>query len=166
MSEYRKALTEEIDQLKKLLWEHGPNEWNYLTEEGVDDELSLIQNGSAIAVVATNNNEIIGFSILIDGRESPEYLSKYCSVDEMCFISDVVVSSPFSGKGIATQLLKNCLEEANNRNASIVLIERHEENLASAGMMRKAGFSLIDTFYDPDKRASGSRNSVILKLEI
>ncbi|MGI9319358.1 MAG: GNAT family N-acetyltransferase [bacterium] len=166
MIEYRNALSDETNKIKTLLWEHGPNQWNHLTEKGVDDELSLIRSDSAVAAVAVYKSEIIGFSILIDGNESPDYLKKYCSIDEMCFISDVVVSSHFSGKGIATQLLKNCIEEAKNRSFSIVLIERHEQNLASAGMMRKAGFSIIDTFYDPDKRTSGSRNSVILEVNI
>jgi hypothetical protein len=43
-----------------------------------------------------------------------------------------------------------------------VYIERHEENLASAGMMRKASFKLVGTFYDPQKRTAGSRNTSVL----
>lgn len=165
MIEYRNALVEEIDKLKKLLWKYGPNEWNYLTKEGVDDEFLLMQNASASAVVATYENEIIGFSVLIDGDKSPEYLSKYGSVDDMCFIGDVVVSSNHSGKGVATQLLIKCLDEAKQKKYKTVLVERHEENLASAGMMKKAGFSIIDVFYDPDKREKGSKNSVILSFK-
>ena len=65
---YRKASIEEIDQLKTLLWEFGPNEWNCLTPEGVDDEFSLIENGNAQAFVALNTSEIIGFAVLIDGK--------------------------------------------------------------------------------------------------
>ena len=165
MIEYRKALVEEIDKLKELLWKYGPNEWNYLTKEGVDDEFSLVQEGSASAIVATFENEIIGFSVLIDGNKSPSYLNKYASLYEMCFIGDVVVSSNYSGKGIATQLLKKCLDEAKYKEYKTVLVERHEENLASAGMMKKAGFNIIDTFYDPEKREAGSRNSVILAFK-
>ena len=163
---YRKASIEEIDQLKTLLWEFGPNEWNCLTPEGVDDEFSLIENGNAQAFVALNTSEIIGFAVLIDGQFSPNYLEKYCSMINMKFVGDVVVSSLHSGKGIATKLLHECLLEAKNNDASTVLIERHEENLASAGMMRKAGFEIVDTFYDPDKRVSGSQNSVIMEFKL
>jgi len=163
--EYRNALIEEIDDLKELLWKYGPNEWNYLTKEGIDSEFSLVKDGWASVVVATYKNEIIGFSVLIDGNKSPDYLSKYGSLYEMCFIGDVVVSSNYSGKGIATQLLKKCLDEAKQKKYKTVLVERHEENLASAGMMKKAGFNIIDTFYDPDKRETGSRNSAILAYQ-
>ncbi|GAA0348781.1 hypothetical protein GCM10009092_11450 [Bowmanella denitrificans] len=71
-----------------------------------------------------------------------------------------------TGQGIATQLLINCLGQAEKKHARVVLIERHEENLASAGMMKKAGFYIIDRFYDPDKRESGSRCSVIFQKDI
>jgi len=163
--EYRKALVEEIDELKKLLWKYGPNEWNYLTKEGVDDEFALVNNGTALVMIATFENEIVGFSVLIDGTEAPTYLSKYCSGEDMCFVGDVVVSSEHSGKGIATKLLEDCISEAKSKGAKVVLIERHEENLGSAGMMKKAGFAVVDTFYDPDKRTFGSRNSVIMAFK-
>ena len=52
------------------------------------------------------------------------------------------------------------------RDLKEVFIERHEENLASAGMMRKAAFSHVETFHDPAKRTSGSRNSSILKVDL
>jgi len=164
--EYRKAIVEEIDELKKILWKYGPNEWNYLTREGVNEEFALVEQGYAQAIVATEGSEVVGFSVLIEGSLSPQYLSKYCSLNNMLFIGDVVVSSLHSGKGIATQLLKECLAEAQRKNVNTVLIERHEENLASAGMMRKAGFNIIDTFHDPEKRTVGSQNSVILEFEI
>ena len=166
MIEYRKASLEEIDELKALLWKFGPNEWNYLTSEGVEDEFTLVENGNAQTIVAINDSEIIGLAVLIDGKVSPSYLEKYCSAKEMKFVGDVVVSSLHSGKGIATRLLEECLLEAKNNNTSTVLIERHEENLASAGMMRKAGFEIVDTFYDPEKRVAGSQISVILKFKI
>ncbi|MBE1300152.1 MAG: GNAT family N-acetyltransferase [Alteromonadaceae bacterium] len=166
MIEYRKAILKELDELKTLLWEFGPNEWNYLTPEGINDEFTLVENGSALAIVATSDSKIIGFAVLIDGESSPTYLQKYCDLQQIKFVGDVVVSSLHKGKGIATRLLEECLLEARNNNIRSVLIERHEENLASAGMMRKAGFEIIDTFFDPKKRAAGSQNSVILEFKI
>jgi len=164
--EYRKAFSEEIDELKKLIWEYGPNEWNFLTQDGVNDEFDLVGDGSAQVIVATHDSEIIGFAVLIDGIVSPKYLEKYCSLKDMRFVGDVVVSSLHSGKGIATKLLKECISEAKRKGANSVLIERHEDNLASAGMMKKAGFKIVDTFHDPEKRTAGSRNSAILEFKI
>jgi ribosomal protein S18 acetylase RimI-like enzyme len=170
---YRQAFLEELPDLKNLLWDQGPNEWNYLTEEGVDAELALIEQGNAIAMAAvesdylhSDKDQIIGFAILMDGVVSPDYLTKYYTLNELCYIGDVVVSQAYSGQGIATKLLELCIKEAKDQRVQAVLIERHEENLASAGMMRKAGFQVIDTFHDPNKRSSGSRNTAILGYKI
>lgn len=46
-----------------------------------------------------------------------------------------------------------------------IYIERHEENLASAGMMYKLGFDIVETFYDPEKRDHGSRNTAIMVIK-
>lgn len=165
---FRPAALEELADVKALLWEQGPNEWNYLTEEGVDAEFSLIEQGSAAAMVAVDSDkdQIIGFAILMDGKVSPDYLAKYYALGDICYIGDVVVSSAYSGQGIATKLLECCIKEAKEKQAQTVLIERHEENLASAGMMRKAGFKVVETFYDPEKRSVGSRRTAILGYKI
>ncbi|AZZ96168.1 GNAT family N-acetyltransferase [Pseudoalteromonas sp. R3] len=162
MVTYRLALATEADNLKKLLWQHGQNEWNYLTEAGVNAEFELLERGAASAMVAVQDDEIVGFAVLIDGAHSPDYLDKYTSHRAMHFIGDVVVASQHSGKGVATTLLQACIAQAKQAGSEVVLIERHEENLASAGMMRKAGFHIVDTFFDPDKRSAGSQKSCIL----
>ncbi|TMP39840.1 GNAT family N-acetyltransferase [Pseudoalteromonas rubra] len=166
MITYRLALATEADVLKKLLWQHGQNEWNYLTEAGVNAEFELLKCGAASAVVAVQNDEIIGFAVLIDGAHSPDYLVKYTNHRAMYFIGDVVVASQHGGKGVATALLQACIEQAKQAGGEAVLIERHEENLASAGMMRKAGFHIVDTFFDPDKRSAGSQKSCILAIAL
>lgn len=166
MIEYRKAQLNELEELKALLWKYGPNEWNYLTQEGVDSEFNLVKQGHAEVIVATVERELVGLAVLIDGSVSPDYLQKYCTMDSMLFIGDVVVSSLHSGKGIATNLLKYCLEVAKNKGAVTVLIERHEENLGSAGMMRKAGFTILDTFLDAEKRSAGSQKTSILEFKL
>jgi len=42
---YRQAAVAELSALKTLLWDQGPNQWNYLTEEGVEAEFKLIEEG-------------------------------------------------------------------------------------------------------------------------
>ncbi len=81
----------------------------------------------------------------------------------MAYINDVVVKMHYSGKGnwkqVTTQGQSNWLKK---HNVKKVYIARHEENLVSAGMMRKASFQMVDTFYDPNKRTTGSRNTSVL----
>ncbi|MGO2511141.1 GNAT family N-acetyltransferase [Marinomonas polaris] len=120
----------------------------------------------AVDSLGAGSNQIIGFAVLIDGAVSPDYLTKYSALNELCFIGDVVVSSAYSGQGIATKLLECCIEKSKEKRATVVLIERHEENLASAGMMRKAGFKVVETFYDPTKRSAGSRKTSILECRV
>ncbi|WP_417529302.1 GNAT family N-acetyltransferase [Marinomonas shanghaiensis] len=162
MIHYRTATLAELADVKALLWDQGPNQWNYLTEEGVEAEFALVEQGSALVMVAVDNEQIIGFAVLMDGEVGLDTLSQYCTLSEISYIGDVVVSSVYAGQGIATRLLQLCIEKSKQKGAHAVWIERHEENLASAGMMKKAGFQVVDTFYDPDKRSAGSRNTSIL----
>lgn len=147
--------------MKALLFEEGPNEWNYLTEDSVNKQIGLIRDGKALAVIA-EDVEIFGFAVLIFGQACPEKLSKYQSLEQVAYVNDVVVGKKIAGQGVGTKLLQKCFSMANDKKFDSVYIERHEENLASSGMMRKAGFELVETIYDPAKRFSGSRNTSIL----
>ena len=56
------------------------------------------------------------------------------------------------------------MELAAARGLHAVYIDRHEENAASAGMMRKAGFTVIDTFDEPAKRPHGSGRTTVCRI--
>lgn len=147
--------------MRELLLREGPNEWNYITDASIAQQFQLINQGKAIPVLAEATS-IVGFAILIIKEACPAKLSKYAALSNIAYINDVVVDSSQSGKGLGSQLLKESIKLAGNEKCTNVYIERHEENLASAGMMRKAGFELVETFHDPDKRTSGSRNTSVL----
>ena len=106
----------------------------------------------------------MGFAVLIMKEACPSKLSKYSALANIAYIGDVVVASSQSGKGLGTQLLEEAIKIAGIEKCGYVYIERHEENAASAGMMRKAGFELVDTFHDPDKRTAGSRRTSVLRI--
>jgi ribosomal protein S18 acetylase RimI-like enzyme len=151
----------DVEQMKKILLRDGPNEWNYITDESIDLQFQLIQDGKAFAILA-EDSEITGFAILIMKYACPSKLSQYSNLSTMAYINDVVVNTNYSGKGIGSMLLQKAVEVAQTEQCDKVYIERHEENLASAGMMRKASFQIVDTFYDPKKRTTGSRNTSVL----
>ena len=77
------------------------------------------------------------------GESCPDTLEKYTDLSPIAYIGDVVVSKEHNGKGIGHKLLNGCMAEAKKRYANAVYIERHEENLASAGMMKKSGFEIV-----------------------
>ncbi|AQA19318.1 GNAT family N-acetyltransferase [Halioglobus japonicus] len=157
----RPLTSADLSAMRTLLFAEGPNEWNYLTDESVDDQMALIREGKATAVIV-EDTRILGFAVLIFGAQSPARLAKYANLAEVAYINDVVVSRDLAGKGYGTLLLEEAFSVAASEACKAVYIERHEENLASAGMMRKAGFALVETFYDPDKRSTGSRNTTVM----
>ena len=161
----RKLSDADMKHMKNLLFNEGHSEWNYLTEDSVNEQIVLIRDGKALAVVA-EDEEIFGFAVLILGQACPEKLRKYQSLDQIAYIKDVVVGKELAGQGVGTKLLLECFSIARDKKFDDVYIERHEENLASAAMMRKAGFELVETIYDPAKRFSGSRNTSILVMRL
>jgi len=148
-------------QMRKVLLRDGPNKWNYITDESIDTQFQLIRDGKAIAVLA-EEDEIAGFAILIFKTACPTMLARYCDLSTIAYINDVVVNINHSGKGIGCALLLKAIALAKQEQCEKVYIERHEENLASAGMMRKASFEIIDTFDDPIKRTTGSNKTSVL----
>ncbi|MFT6920716.1 MAG: ribosomal protein S18 acetylase RimI-like enzyme [Cognaticolwellia sp.] len=151
----------DFEEMRKILLQDGLNEWNYITDESIDLQFQLIRDGKACAILA-EETEITGFAILIFKQACPAELSQYATLSTIAYINDVVVNMNYSGKGIGSTLLKKAIELAQKEQCEKVYIERHEENLASAGMMRKASFKIVDTFYDPNKRTTGSRNTSLL----
>lgn len=166
MKIHSRALTEsDLNEMKTLLLKDGPNDWNFLSEESIEHQFQLIKEENALAVLA-EDNEIVGFAVLIFREYCPSTLEKYTNLSSIDYINDVVVSKNHSGKGIGNRLLNECLAIAKKRHSTAVYIQRHEENLASAGMMQKAGFEMVDTYYDPTKRFVGSKNTSVLKKHI
>jgi len=152
----------DFDEMKALLLRDGPNEWNFISDESIEHQFKLIKEGNAQAVLC-ESDEILGFAVLIYGRSCPSKLEKYVDLSSIDYINDVVVNKKHAGKGIGHKLLSECMSISRNRSSTDVYIERHEENLASAGMMRKEGFEIVETYHDPSKRSAGSKNTSILK---
>ena len=159
----RKLIEDDYNNMKSLLLSHGRNEWNYISEESINRQFQNLKKNMAQAILA-EDIEIVGFAILLFQDACPEKYAKYESLGNIACIGDVVVNKNYSGKGIGSKLLSKSIALAKRQNISTIFIERHEENLASAGMMRKAGFEIVETFYDPGKRHSGSRNTTVQKI--
>ncbi|MRI32634.1 GNAT family N-acetyltransferase [Endozoicomonas sp. OPT23] len=156
----RNLTNSDYEAMRNLLLSEGPNEWNYITDESIENQFNLIRSGKAVAVLL-EEIKIVGFAVLILKEASPEKLEKYTNISYSAYINDVVVHKNQSGKGFGSKLLCEAINLAKIEGCNQVFIERHEENLASAGMMRKAGFEIVDTFYDPQKRSSGTRRTTI-----
>ena len=71
-----------------------------------------------------------------------------------------------AGQGLGSRLLGESVKFLAEQGVQDIYIDRHEENAASAGMMRKAGFVELDTFPDPARRPSGSGRTTLSCLRI
>ena len=71
-----------------------------------------------------------------------------------------------NSKGIGSSLIARIANTARELGASSLVIDRHEQNASSAGMMRKAGFVELDCFVDPARRSSGSKKTTTLCLHL
>jgi GNAT superfamily N-acetyltransferase len=166
MRDYRKALTEEFDSLKSFIFKHGPSQWNYLPEEGIDKTFSLLADNHGEALITCEDDTIIGLAIFFYPPALPEKFKEFSQSATAIYVAEVVVHGDYSGRGIGSQLLNKIIAKAPDLGASKVLLDRHEENAASAGMMRKAGFVKICTFSDLERRHSGSRKTTILSFNL
>lgn len=166
LTDFRIADISQIPELKSFLLEHGPNQWNYLPIPEVDAIFQQMHDDQAICITANQHSDLVGLALSLVGNACPNRILRYHDSSQIIFISEVVVSPENAGQGLGTQLLKRSLDYASAQRVDAVYIERHEENLASAGMMRNVGFELIDTFHDPVKRSSGSCNSCVLRYQL
>jgi len=147
-----------------FIFVHGPNPWNYLPEKEVRAHLAEISSGTVQAVVAEKDGNIVGFISF----SSSEHLKRYLPVDATDkphgYICEAVVRRDCAGRGIGARLLREAVTQLQSQGRADIFVERHEENPGSAGMMRKAGFIEVDTFDDPERRASGSRRTTVCRF--
>jgi len=98
---FHTAKKNDVSEMRTLLEAHGPNKWNYLTDEYVTKEFKDLVEGKAIAVIAEFENQIIGFAVIYPAlNRFPEYTDSEIRIENIGYISDVVVHKEYAGKGI------------------------------------------------------------------
>lgn len=151
--------------LEKFLHENGTNEWNFLPKDGVHETFETIRKGKGKIVIARESEEVVGIGIYIFPEALPSTWSKYAKGKKAVFVAEMCVHREHVGKGIGSIILGDIARRAAT-SADLLLMDRHEDNKASAGMMRKAGCELIDVFDDHDKRPTGSRRTAVLQIDL
>ncbi|WP_137936720.1 GNAT family N-acetyltransferase [Chitinivorax sp. B] len=156
----RTAEASDISNLHTFILTHGPNAWNYLPVEGVRDHLTAIASGEVQAIMAEEAGRLVGFVTLMVSSHLARYLRDSPN-QQHGYIGEAVVDQSLAGRGIGSRLLQLAVTTLQQQGLKTIFVERHEENLGSAGMMRKAGFVECDTFDDPARRPNGSRRTTV-----
>jgi ribosomal protein S18 acetylase RimI-like enzyme len=155
------ARPKHLPSLQALIFEHGANVWNYLPEEGIGAHLDDIAQGRAYGVLAMDSDTLIGAVTFGLSSDFERYLPLQARGTLQGYVSEAVVRRDRVGQGLGTHLLRQALVALASMGVAAVFIDRHEENLASAGMMRRAGFVEIDTYADPRRRPHGSGRTTV-----
>jgi len=158
------AGTEHLPALQALIFDHGANIWNYLPEDGIHAHLDDIAQGGAHGVLALQDGHLLGAVTFGLSTDFEHYLPPQTRGTAQGYVSEAVVRRDRVGQGLGTRLLREALAALSAMGARAVFIDRHEENLASAGMMRGAGFVEIDTYTDPRRRPHGSGRTTVCRF--
>lgn len=159
----RSAAAEDIAAMTAFIFEHGANQWNFLPEDDVRAHLAAIAGGRTQAVLAEAAGKLIGFVSFMTARTMVRFQSRDRIGYPHGYVCEAVVHRDWAGKGLGARLLQEAVAQLSAQGFKEIYIERHEENLASAGMMRKAGFAEVATFDDPQRRSSGSRRTTVCR---
>jgi ribosomal protein S18 acetylase RimI-like enzyme len=151
-----RATPQHAPAIQALILEHGPNEWNWLPVDAIERHASDIAQGRAHAVVALDGERLIGVVTFCVTQNFARLQSPDRRDATHGYVCEAAVHRDCAGRGLGSQLLSRALMELKDMGMREVYIDRHEENLASAGMMRRAGFELLETYADPARRPHGS----------
>ena len=155
------AHTEHLPALQALIFDHGANIWNYLPEDGIREHLDDIAQGRSLGVLALQEGRILGAVTYCLNTNFDRHLGPALRGTPQGYVCEAVVRRDQAGQGLGTRLLREALLAMEKMGAQVVFIDRHEENLASAGMMRRAGFVEIETFAEPWRRPHGSGRTTV-----
>jgi GNAT superfamily N-acetyltransferase len=160
------ASAQDLPALRSLIFDHGANVWNYLPEDAIGKHLDDIAEGRAHGVLALEQGQLIGAVTFGLSTDFDHYLPEQVRGTPQGYVSEAVVRRDRTGQGLGTRLLRQALVELGKLGAEVVFIDRHEENLASAGMMRAAGFVEMDTYADPRRRPHGSGRTTVCSYRL
>ena len=158
------AGAEHLSALRALIFDHGANSWNYLPEDGIREHLDDIAQGRAHGVLASQDGHLLGAVTFGLSTAFDRYLPPQTSGTPQGYVSEAVVRRDRVGQGLGTRLLREALAALSAMGVQAVFIDRHEENLASAGMMRRAGFVEIETYDDPRRHPHGSGRTTVSRF--
>ena len=157
----RDATAFDADSVQALLFDHGPNPWNWLPPEGEALTLQQLVAGLCRGVLAEDGTVLVGAVLYRCADPYPSLRPDDVSSADCGYIVEAVVHRDYAGQGIGARLLQAACQQLAADGLRWVVADRHEDNGPSAGMMRKAGFSLLGAYDDPARRPSGSGRTAV-----
>ncbi|NVO06818.1 MAG: GNAT family N-acetyltransferase [Rhodoferax sp.] len=149
--------------LQAFIFAHGANVWNWLPVAGIEHHMRDIAAEEAYALLAMEGDELLGAITYCSTQDFARYQPAGRTDAEHGYVCEVVVRSDQTGRGLGVQLLERAVQALQADGLQEIYIDRHEENAASAGMMRRAGFEELETFAEPERRPHGSGRTTVCR---
>lgn len=147
--------------LLQLIMSHGPNDWNYLPQQGVEQTLSGLASGTVQGLLAEQQGQLLAVMLFDRSDAYPAHRPADIAASEAAFLIEAVVSREAAGQGLGSRLLLMVCEVLRQQGCRWLCADRHQQNAGSAGMMQKAGLQELQSFADPERRWSGSCMSTV-----
>lgn len=147
--------------LQQLILTHGPNDWNYLPADGVELTLQQLAAGAVQGLLAEQEGRLLGVMLFVVSDRYPDYRPAEIAAEQAGFLIEAVISRDCAGMGLGSRLLLAVCDALQAQGCRWICADRHQQNAASAGMMRKAGFAELGSYDDPAHRWSGSRHTTV-----
>lgn len=158
------ADTQHLAALQAFILDHGANVWNWLPEDGIAGHMQDIASGQAHGLLAMEGEALVGAVTYRTTQHFFAYQDPQRKSALHGYICEAVVRRDQVGRGLGAQLLAHAVATLKAQGLQEIYIDRHEENAASAGMMRKAGFVELDTFAEPARRPHGSGRTTVCRI--
>lgn len=165
-SSIRQATASDVALMQAFIFKHGENPWNFLPEFEVKAHIADIITKKVQAYLAEVNGECVGFACFYLGL--PKSCQRYEEnlADNIAYLSEIVVHRDYAGQGIGSKLINALKEHLIANNIARLYAERHADNVGSAKVMSKTGFQIIDEYNDEQRRPTGSKKTVVTRLEL
>jgi len=161
----RTATDIDVDEIRQLVLDHGSTQWSVFPREDLENHLVNIASGKDLALLAFSGSILAGMVSFTTGGFYTEYEPVTSEVVLTGYIVEALIHPDFARRGIGTRLLERAKVLLAGIGVSSIYAKRHEENRASAALMRKAGFKPVDVFPDP-RRTSGSCRTVVERFSV
>ena len=106
-----------------------------------------LEDKNQIFFVAKDDGKVIG-TIRCEIKKTPDFYKK----SKEAYIDDLIIDKKFRNKGIATELVKSCIEWATSKGITLFTCKIWAFNSNSTKLFEKLGFKRDFSFYSLNKK--------------
>ena len=154
----------EVERLFSRYYPHDLTSKDSGNAERLRNELNGVRDGSTILVVAIDATTIVGAALAVTDRDLSQF--EPMNARKTGYLSKSVVHPDHRCRGIGRGLVAARLAALKRLGINVVYSSHHADNISSARALDANGFEYVETYYDPEKRPTGSKMTSVRRLVI